>query len=89
MTMLIRKATWVKGQGVVSSAAAKKQALDKLRIARIRRPKQYSRTAVFEIELIEMLPLSARDGLLEDHQEELENVADTESFEEQRPLKSG
>ncbi len=37
--------------------------------------------------MLEILPLGSRDGLLEDHQEELENVAETEIFEEQRPMK--
>ncbi len=67
---------------------AKQQALNKLRVAERRLPKQYSKTAVFENELIEILALAARDWLLEDHQEELENLAETEIFEEQRPFKS-
>ena len=37
---------------------------------------------------MEKLPLGSRHGWLEDHQEELENVAETEIFEEQRPMKS-
>ncbi len=68
---------------MVSAKVAKQ-----LRIARSRLPKQNTKTAVFKNKLVEILPLGVRDGLLEDHQEELENVAETEIFEEQRPLKS-
>ena len=88
MAMLMRKAAWVKGRGAVSASIAKQEAMDQLKAAKSKLPKQYKKTAVFEKELLEILPLGSRDGLLEDHQEELENVAETEIFEEQRPMKS-
>ena len=70
------------------TSIAKQEAIDKLKAAKSKLPKQYNKTAVFEKELLEILPLGSRDGLLEDHQEELENVAEAEIFEEQRPMKS-
>ncbi len=88
MAMLIRKAAWMKGQGMVSATVAKQQAIDKLKTPRSRMPKLYKKEEVFEKELTDILPLGARPGLLEDHQEELENIAETEIFEEQRPRKS-
>ena len=88
MTMRIRTAAGVKGRGAVSATVAKQEALDKLKAARNKLPKQYNKTDVFEKELLEVLPLGSRHGLLEDHQEELETVAETEIFEEQRPMKS-
>ncbi len=88
MTMLIRKAAWVKKRGAISATVAKQEALEKLKAARNKLPKQYSKTEVFDDELLEILPPASRHGSLEDHQEELENVAEAEIFEEQRPMKS-
>ena len=43
MTMLIRKAAWVKGRGAISATVTKQEALEKVEAARNKRPKQYKK----------------------------------------------
>ncbi len=63
MTMLIRKAAWVKGRGAISASIAKQEALEKLKAARSKLPKQYNKTTVFDKEVLEILPLGSRQNL--------------------------
>ena len=67
--MILRKASILKGQGILSPSAAKAMALDKLNTVRNLLPRTYKCEAIFELDVIASMAIGVRDGVLEDHRE--------------------